>query len=112
MSSNISTEFVGLKIAGVTLPVTLPANFNVTIPGVAQVVLNAKFTASSGPGVIMTQGVGLYVSLLKTAGPNPLGTVVYLNPTYNAINQVNTQDSRASAATHTVRRSLQRSARC
>lgn len=89
-SSTIKTTFVGIKIAGVRLPVTIPQNFHVTIPNVASVYLNAAYTAAgpSGSGTIMTTGAGLYLSLLKPRGPSPIGTEVYLNPTYAAISTV------------------------
>ncbi len=89
-SYSVNTEFVGLKIAGLTLPLTVPKNFHLTIPGVANVVLNASF-ASPGPagsGALMTEGAGIYVSLLKGRGPNPLGTVIFVTPTYSAIANV------------------------
>jgi hypothetical protein len=83
-SSTIRTTFVGLKIAGTTLPATISQNFGVRIPGVAQVTLNGAYSAAKGD-TIMTTGVGLYVSLLKARGTNPIGTEIYLNPTYGAI---------------------------
>lgn len=86
-SSQTSTTFVGLHIVGVNLPVTIPQNFDVNLPGVAQVVLNASFTAKQGPNV-MTQGAGLYLSLLKPRGANAVGAAAYLNPTYAAIGAV------------------------
>jgi hypothetical protein len=83
-SSDIHTTFAGIHIAGTKLPVTIPKNFNVTIPGVAQVVLNQAYPVASGDR-IMTLGTGLYLSLLTSRGSSPAGTQVYLNPTYSAI---------------------------
>jgi hypothetical protein len=85
--SDISTTFAGIKIVGVKLPVDIPKNFQVNIPGVANVVLNATYTAAgpAGSGTLMTSGAGLYVSLLKARGNSPIGTEVFLNPTYAAI---------------------------
>jgi len=90
VSSDINTTFVGIKIAGAKLPVTIPKNFQVNIPGVANVVLNASYTAAgpAGSGTLMTSGAGLYVSLLKSRGTSPIGTEVFLNPTYAAISTV------------------------
>jgi hypothetical protein len=87
VTSDTSTTFVGLHIVGADLPVTIPKNFNVNIPGVVQIVLNASFTAKQGADV-MTQGAGLYASLLKPQGQNAAGAAVYLNPTYAAIGAV------------------------
>jgi hypothetical protein len=87
---SVHTEFVGLSIAHVHLPVTIPQNFHVSIPGIATVILNAGFAGSGGPGSgnIMTEGAGLYLSLLKGRGNSPLGTEIFLNPTYSAIGTV------------------------
>jgi hypothetical protein len=87
VSSQTSTTFVALHIVGVNVPVNIPQNFNVNIPGVVQIVLNASFTAKQGANV-MTQGAGLYLSLLKPQGANAVGAAVYLNPTYAAIGAV------------------------
>jgi hypothetical protein len=89
-SADISTTFVGLKIAGIKLPVVIPKNFKVTIPNVATVILNGSFVAAgaAGSGTIMTLGAGLYVSLLKPRGPHPIGTQIFVNPTYGAIGTV------------------------
>jgi hypothetical protein len=87
---SVHTEFVGLKISGLTIPLTVPKNFHLTIPNVANVVLNASF-ASAGPagsGALMTEGAGVYISLLKARGDNPAGTVIFVNPTYSAISTV------------------------
>jgi len=86
-SYSVNTQFVGLKIAGITLPVNIPKNYQITIPNVATIVLNAGFasTGAPGSGTIMTEGAGLYLSLLNGRGDSPLGTVVFLNPTYSAI---------------------------
>jgi hypothetical protein len=89
-SSDINTTFVGLKIAGFKLPVNIPKNFTLTIPNVATVVLNGSFVSAgpAGSGTIMTLGAGLYVSLLKPRGPHPIGTEIFVNPTYGAIGTV------------------------
>jgi hypothetical protein len=81
------TEFVGLKIGSLHIPVNIPQNWHVSIPGVATVILNAGFAGAgpAGSGAIMAEGAGLYVSLLKPRGGSPIGTEVFLNPTYAAI---------------------------
>lgn len=87
ITGDVSTTFVGLKIAGFRLPVTIPKNFHLTIPGVAEVYLNTGvvFPGKAGSGTILTMGAGLYVSLLKARGPNPVGTEIFVNPVYSAI---------------------------
>lgn len=84
VSSDTRTTFVGLKIAGRRMPVSVRKNFNLTIPGIAKVVLNQSFTSTSGSQV-MTIGTGLYLSLLKPRGNNAFGAEVFLNPTYAAL---------------------------
>lgn len=82
-----NTQFVGLKIGNLHIPVNIPQNWHVSIPGVATVILNAGFAGAgpAGSGAIMAEGAGLYLSLLKPRGGSPIGTEVFLNPTYAAI---------------------------
>ena len=83
-TASSSTEFVGLTIAGKKYASHVPANTGVTIPGVARVVINASHTATSGESVI-TQGAGLYVTLLKARSGVAAGATIVLNPTYTLI---------------------------
>ncbi|HSY15774.1 MAG TPA: choice-of-anchor P family protein [Jatrophihabitantaceae bacterium] len=85
VSANSATTLANIKIVGVTLPLNVPVNFGVTIPGVASVVLNAVDTVSDGPGSIRTDAAGIYVSLLKSVGSSPVGTEVYLTPSHAEI---------------------------
>ena len=91
-SSNSKTELVGLKIPGVKVPVDIPENFKVSIPGVATVILNYKLTAANDPN-IMTIGAGLYIGLLKPFGRNPVGAAVTVNLTYAALGPAQIPDS-------------------
>ena len=79
-----STEFVGLTIAGKKYPINVPANTGINIPGVARVTINASQTATSGDSVV-TQGAGLYVTLLKARNGVAAGAEIMLNPTYTLI---------------------------
>jgi hypothetical protein len=83
-SADTNTTLVGIKIAHVHLPVEIPKNFAVTIPGIATLVLNMALDGTRGDQAL-AYGGGLYLSLLKTRGPSPLGTTVVLNPTYAAM---------------------------
>jgi hypothetical protein len=85
------TEFVGLTIAGKKYPLNVPANTGVTIPGLAQVTLNASSVAIDGETVV-GQGAGLYVTLLKAFNGVAAGAVIVLNPTYNAVVPVTDQN--------------------
>jgi hypothetical protein len=94
ITNTTHTTFVDLRIAGAQIPVNIPQNFNVTIPGVASVYLNEGyvFQGPPGSGAVFTIGSGLYVTLLKGYGASPAGTEVYLNPTYTAIATVLQQE--------------------
>lgn len=93
-SNTIHTTFVNLKVGNAQIPVNIPQNFHITLPGIANVYLNASyvFQGPSGSGTIFTLGAGLYVSLLKSAGNSPLGTEVYLNPVYTAVTTVTQEE--------------------
>lgn len=84
-SSSSNTTFVGLNIPGVYVPATVPANFGVNIPGVANVVLNYKLASADASNNVMTVGMGLYIGLLRQEGPNAVGTAVSVNVTYAAL---------------------------
>lgn len=93
-SNAIHTTFVNLKVGNAKIPVNIPQNFHITLPGIANVYLNAGFAypGPAGSGTIFTIGAGLYVSLLKGVGPSPLGTEVYLNPVYTAVSTVTQEE--------------------
>ncbi len=78
------TEFVGLTIAGKKYPLNVPVNTGVTIPGVAQVTINASSVAIDGESVI-AQGAGLAVTLLKASNGVAAGAQILLNPTYTLV---------------------------
>ena len=88
VSSDTFTTLVGLHIAGHKTPVNIPKNFQINIPNIARLILNVQFTVTQD-GAVMTQGAGLYLSLLKPRGQNAIGAEVMLNPTYSAIQLVN-----------------------
>jgi hypothetical protein len=87
VSSSVTTQLIGVKVAGFTLPVNIPPNYHLTIPNVASVYLNYALSAKSAPSV-MTLGIGIYVSLLKPFGTNAVGAALAINPTYAAIGPI------------------------
>lgn len=91
-SSQSTTTLAGIKIPGVKLPVNIPPNYQVSIPGVATVILNYKLTTTNGPNV-MTIGMGLYIGLLKPFGNNGVGAAVAVNLTYAALGPAQVPDS-------------------
>jgi len=86
-TTSTTTELLGLTIAGKKYPVNVPANTGITIPGVAQVVLNASYTSTSGKTAV-AQNAGLYVTLLKARSGVAAGAEIMLNPTFTAVAQV------------------------
>jgi hypothetical protein len=85
VSTTAHTTFVGLHIAQNRLPLTIPNNYGVNIPGVAAIVLNAVQTARTSDGQIVTNTAGLYIRLLKSMGNSPAGTEIWLNPSHSQI---------------------------
>ena len=74
------SAFTNLHILGVTLPVTIPQNYTVTVGDVATVVVNAGLT-SARQGI----GTGVRVTLLKAAGTADTGAEIDINPTFTTI---------------------------
>jgi hypothetical protein len=87
ISGGSSTTYVGLKIVGVKLPVTIPNNYHVTIPNVASLYLNYSLSSAAAPSG-MNIGMGLYIGLLKAVGTNPKGAWVMMTPTYAALGPI------------------------
>ncbi|KRF15308.1 hypothetical protein ASG90_11365 [Nocardioides sp. Soil797] len=84
LKAHSHTTFVGLTIAGRRMPVNLPENFRVQIPGVAAVVLNSTATGQKD-GVVSSQGYALGVWLLHGRGNARAGSSIILNPTNSAL---------------------------
>lgn len=79
-----STTFANLQIRDINVPVQIPRNYTVNIPGVARIVLDYSSTYRYN-GALANIGAGIYIRLLADRGTAPLGTQIYLNPTYAAI---------------------------
>lgn len=76
------TKLVGLKIIGVDLPVHIPQNYNVTIPGVANVTINFALHGSDS-GLAITHGWALAIQLLQDRNGLNAGATVMLNPVHH-----------------------------
>jgi hypothetical protein len=76
------TKYVNLRIVGIDLPVNIPKNYKVTIPGVATVVINASYSEELPGGVLQHTGYGLGLWLLNPYQGAPTGSTIILNPTY------------------------------
>lgn len=91
-TADTSTNLVGLKIAGKAIPVNVPRNFTIRIPGIATVALN--YAQAGGQGrAASTLGIGAYVSLLSPRGGNGIGAELAISPTYAALAPVKVPDS-------------------
>lgn len=91
-ASAAHTSFLNLKIAGVKLPVNIPTNYGVTIPGVATVIVNMSIGGTKGL-TTTSIGAGLGVTLLKPAGQNAAGAEVYVSPTFSSAATSNSPDT-------------------
>jgi len=78
-SATSNTRLLGLKIIGVNLPVDIPKNYQVTIPGIATVSLNYLAHAST-PDLTATRAWALAVQLFKPRDGFNVGTTIILNP--------------------------------
>lgn len=78
------TQFAGIHIAGVDLPLDIKRNFTVTVKGVATITLNAFATATDS-GSRASQGWGIGVALLDSYGSVPAGAVITVNPVYQTV---------------------------
>lgn len=82
LDGGTSTTFARLTIAGKAYPANVPANTKVTIPGLAEIVLNETQVDKSVPGkTVRTIGTAIHITLLKQQGGAPAGAEIKLNPT-------------------------------
>jgi hypothetical protein len=86
-SSDGGTKFVNLKIAGINLPLNIPRNYFVEIPGVAQIGING-FISATADGGRASQAWGLGIVLLQGQGGAKPGAAIYVNPTFQSVNPV------------------------
>ncbi len=94
LTGGTSTTFARLTIGGKAYPINVPSNTKVTIPGLAEVVINETRTDKSVFGkTVRTIGNALHITLLKPQGNAPAGAEIKLNPTQAII--VPTGDSDA-----------------
>jgi hypothetical protein len=96
-TSTVNTQFAGIKIVGINLPINIPKNYTVTIPNIATVNLNMSLTVTQGTTTAGT-GAGLAITLLKPVGSNQAGASIFLSPVYSRLGDVD-----AEATGHTSR---------
>ncbi len=78
-SATGGTQLAGIHIAGVDLPVNIPENFAVRIPGVAAITLNYR-QHTEFDGGIYSVGWAIGVRLLEPRAGYPEGARVLVNP--------------------------------
>lgn len=83
-SSSLTTKLVGVKVGTADIPVNIPKNFAITLPGIASVYLNYQVTGTTSDKAIAL-GAGIVVTLLDPVGTNAVGAVLAIDPVYSAI---------------------------
>ncbi|MDO7868985.1 choice-of-anchor P family protein [Nocardioides jiangxiensis] len=84
-------NFLGLAVAGTTLPLSIPKNFTVDVPGVAKVVLNKSVATQLSDNAARQVSAGIEVTLLSAVGAYGAGTVIDVAPTAAAATLPTTQ---------------------
>lgn len=86
-SHTANTRLANIKIAGIKLPVNIPKNYSVTIPGVASVSLNSSMHGQVDR-VTGTIGWAIGVTLLKPRAGQPAGVTLLVNPVNQYLSEV------------------------
>lgn len=86
-SYTANSRLANIKIAGIKLPLNIPKNYSVTIPGIASVTLNY---ALHGQAERLTGTIGwaIGVTLLKPMGSQPAGVTLLVNPVNQYLSEV------------------------
>jgi hypothetical protein len=84
-SATGNSQLTDIRIAGVTVPTTIPKNFVVNVPGVAAVTLNAFQLQHPAGGTSSTIAWAMSVQLLESRGGFDAGTTVMLNPLHHSL---------------------------
>jgi hypothetical protein len=75
------TRLVGVKIKDQHVPLSVPKNFGITIPGVAKVVLNEVQGQIGGDALIKSVATGIHITLLKPRDGLSAGASIEITPT-------------------------------
>ncbi|WP_435770171.1 choice-of-anchor P family protein [Nocardioides sp. SYSU DS0651] len=78
-SATGNSQLLGIHIIGVDLPVRIPQNYSVTIPGVANISLNYMAHVST-PELTATRAWAIGVQLLEARDGFSAGTTIIVNP--------------------------------
>jgi len=85
-TSTAATKLLGIKVVGVKLPLNIPKNYQVTIPGVATVSLNYLWTAKDGY-TRAARAWALGVTLIKPREGYAAGVTLLINPVNHGVAQ-------------------------
>jgi hypothetical protein len=80
-SASANTSFVGLHAGSIDIPLDVPKNFTISLPGIATVVINQSITGAVG-GDGEAIGNGIAIALLKARGSTPAGATVFVASTF------------------------------
>ena len=81
VSRSGNTRLVGVHIKDHNVPLTVPKNFGLTIPGVAKVVLNEVRGQIGGDALIKSQATGIHIIILKPRDDISVGANIEITPT-------------------------------
>jgi hypothetical protein len=81
VSRSGGTKLVGVHIQDQNIPINVPKNFGIVIPGVAKVVLNEVRGQIGGDALIKSQATGIHITLLKPRDDLSVGANVEVTPT-------------------------------
>ena len=87
-TADANTTFVGLKVANLHIPIVIPKNFIISLPGIATVVINQSITGAVG-STAEAIGNGLVVALLKARGSTPAGASAIVSSTFAVVGDFN-----------------------
>lgn len=93
-TSTANSRLANIKIAGIELPLNIPKNYQVTIPGIATVTMNYSLHGRIDE-LVGTIGWALGVHLLKARADYPAGAAVLINP----VNQYLAESDPSNTAT-------------
>lgn len=75
------TKFVGLHVRDEHVPLVIPKNFGIKIPGVATIVLNEVRGQLGGDALIKSQATGIHITLLRPRDGLSAGANIEVTPT-------------------------------
>lgn len=97
-SHTASSRLAGIKIIGINLPLNIPKNYAVTIPGVASVTMNYSLHGKVDR-LAATMGWALGITLLKPFGGYSAGVTLLVNPVNQYLSEVDPATGAAVSGT-------------